>query len=57
MAVYAHDMFLSQCLANLKCQILAFVMDNATNNDMLIEEIEQRCHAEGIEFDAIFSHL
>ncbi|KAF8219859.1 hypothetical protein L208DRAFT_1337343 [Tricholoma matsutake] len=32
--------------------IMAFVMDNATNNDTMIEEIEDLCAAEGIGFSA-----
>jgi hypothetical protein len=31
-------------------QITAFVMDNATNNDTMIEAFEKRCRAEGIYF-------
>ncbi|KAF9024187.1 hypothetical protein BDZ89DRAFT_954926, partial [Hymenopellis radicata] len=33
-------------------RIIAFVMDNATNNDTMIEAIELKCHEEGIQFSA-----
>ncbi len=36
---------------------MAFVMDNATNNDTMIEEIEFRCQLEGIDFSARDSRL
>lgn len=33
-------------------KIIAFVMDNATNNDTMTEAIERKCQAAGIPFDA-----
>ena len=36
---------------------MAFVMDNATNNNTMIEEIEDLCAAEGIDFSAQCSQL
>ncbi|KAJ7744446.1 hypothetical protein DFH07DRAFT_749390, partial [Mycena maculata] len=33
-------------------KIVAFVMDNATNNDTMMEAIERKCWAEGIDFTA-----
>ncbi len=36
---------------------MAFVMDNTTNNDTMIDTIEQKCFLEGIEFSAHESHL
>ncbi|KAJ7246902.1 hypothetical protein B0H12DRAFT_1020983, partial [Mycena haematopus] len=36
----------------LKGRITAFVMDNATNNDTMVEAFERRCVAEGIYFSA-----
>ncbi|KAJ3517257.1 hypothetical protein NLJ89_g623 [Agrocybe chaxingu] len=38
-------------LYGLKGQITAFVMDNATNNDTLVEFFAERCRQEGIDFD------
>ena len=34
------------------CQIIAFVMDNATNNDTMLEAIERKCVEAGIKFSA-----
>ncbi|KAJ6626162.1 hypothetical protein B0H10DRAFT_1781757, partial [Mycena sp. CBHHK59/15] len=31
-------------------RIVAFVMDNATNNDTLVQSFERRCRKEGISF-------
>ncbi|KAI3603582.1 transposase-like protein [Moniliophthora roreri] len=39
-------------LYGLKGKISAFAMDNATNNDTLVQAIQDRCDAEGIDFDA-----
>jgi hypothetical protein len=36
---------------------MAFVMDNATNNDTMMEEIEELCFVEGIDFSAKHSRL
>jgi hypothetical protein len=36
---------------------MAFVMDDATNNDTMMEEIEDLCHVEGINFSAQHSRL
>jgi hypothetical protein len=36
---------------------MAFMMDNASNNDTLVENIEKRCEKEGIPFDAIYARL
>jgi hypothetical protein len=36
---------------------MAFVMDNATNNDTMIEEIEDMSITEGIDFSARRSRL
>ncbi|KIL56181.1 hypothetical protein M378DRAFT_59515, partial [Amanita muscaria Koide BX008] len=33
-------------------KIIAFVMDNASNNDTMIEHVETRCHQKGIPFSA-----
>ncbi|KAF8510829.1 hypothetical protein BU17DRAFT_55099, partial [Hysterangium stoloniferum] len=33
-------------------QIIAFVMDNATNNDTMVVAIEQCCHEVGVYFSA-----
>ena len=38
-------------------QIIAFVMDNATNNDMMMEAIEQHCNEANIYFSTIESQL
>ncbi|KAF9070583.1 hypothetical protein BDP27DRAFT_1149764, partial [Rhodocollybia butyracea] len=38
-------------------QVLAFMMDNATNNDTLLEAIERKCHARNIPFNAQHSRL
>ncbi|KAG1753352.1 hypothetical protein EDB19DRAFT_1627207, partial [Suillus lakei] len=37
-------------LYGLKDRIMGVVCDNATNNDTLLESLENRCAAEGIEF-------
>jgi hypothetical protein len=33
-------------------EILAFVMDNASNNDTMVQHFQQKCEDRGIEFDA-----
>ncbi|THU75933.1 hypothetical protein K435DRAFT_706101, partial [Dendrothele bispora CBS 962.96] len=38
-------------------QIMAFVMDNATNNDTMIQAFEQKCQDHNIEFSAKNSRL
>jgi hypothetical protein len=38
-------------------QVLAFMLDNASNNDTLVEGIKQCAHAEGIYIDAAWAHL
>ncbi|KAJ6595444.1 hypothetical protein B0H10DRAFT_1729918, partial [Mycena sp. CBHHK59/15] len=38
-------------------QVIAFMMDNATNNDTLVEVFEQRCIKKGIKFAATHSRL
>ncbi|KAF9066812.1 hypothetical protein BDP27DRAFT_1226869, partial [Rhodocollybia butyracea] len=38
-------------------QVLAFMMDNASNNDTLLETIECKCHAQNIPFNAQHSQL
>ncbi|KAJ7080849.1 hypothetical protein C8R44DRAFT_653464, partial [Mycena epipterygia] len=42
---------------NLQAKIIAFVMDNATNNDTMTEAIERKCWAEGIPFNARRSRM
>ncbi|KAG1844392.1 hypothetical protein C8R48DRAFT_557418, partial [Suillus tomentosus] len=37
-------------LYGLKDRIMGVVCDNATNNDTLLESLEEKCTAEGIEF-------
>ncbi|SJL02917.1 uncharacterized protein ARMOST_06258 [Armillaria ostoyae] len=37
--------------------VMAFVMDNATNNDTMVDAIEQKCFLEGIDFSARESWL
>ncbi|KAJ8580565.1 hypothetical protein M405DRAFT_690140, partial [Rhizopogon salebrosus TDB-379] len=37
-------------LYGLKDRIVAIVCDNATNNDTLLESLEERCNEEGIDF-------
>ena len=34
-----------------------FVLDNATNNDTMVEEVEKRCKARNIPFEARRSRL
>ncbi|KAJ6570687.1 hypothetical protein B0H10DRAFT_1660895, partial [Mycena sp. CBHHK59/15] len=36
----------------LEGRIIAFVMDNATNNDTLVEAFERRCKEKNISFSA-----
>ena len=38
-------------------KILAFMMDNASNNDTLIDGIEKRCRKNGIFFNGLWSRL
>ncbi|KAJ7741767.1 hypothetical protein DFH07DRAFT_695537, partial [Mycena maculata] len=38
-------------------QVIAFMMDNATNNDTLVEAIERLCLAKKIKFSAQNSRL
>jgi len=38
-------------------QIMAIMMDNASNNDTMMEAIESRCHEAGIEFSAQKSRM
>ncbi len=38
-------------------KVMAFVMDNATNNDTMVKAIKQKCFLEGIEFSAHESRL
>jgi hypothetical protein len=38
-------------------QVIAFIMDNATNNDTMVEGIEARCKAIGIKFSAKHARL
>ncbi|KAE9406051.1 hypothetical protein BT96DRAFT_811617, partial [Gymnopus androsaceus JB14] len=38
-------------------QVLAFMMDNASNNDTLVEAIEQKCNILNIPFKATHSRL
>ncbi|KAJ7725800.1 hypothetical protein B0H16DRAFT_1243979, partial [Mycena metata] len=42
---------------NLQAKIIAFVMDNATNNDTMTKAIEQKCWDAGIEFEARRSRM
>ncbi|KAI4293903.1 hypothetical protein K525DRAFT_153653, partial [Schizophyllum commune Loenen D] len=39
-------------LYNIQHKIIAFVMDNATNNDTMLEAIERKCVEAGIKFSA-----
>ena len=50
-----HTIFI-YCIADLS-QISAFVMDNASNNDTLVETVEALCAAEGITFSATQARL
>jgi hypothetical protein len=36
---------------------MAMTMDNATNNDTMIQAIEARCQEAGIDFDANYSQM
>ena len=38
-------------------QIMAIMMDNASNNDTMMEAIESRCHEAGIKFSAQKSRM
>ncbi|KAJ7078140.1 hypothetical protein B0H15DRAFT_789116, partial [Mycena belliarum] len=38
-------------------RVIAFMMDNATNNDTLVEAIERKCFVRGIKFSAKNSRL
>ncbi|KAJ7804852.1 hypothetical protein B0H14DRAFT_2217917, partial [Mycena olivaceomarginata] len=37
---------------SLRNRIIAFVMDNATNNDTLVETFSRKCHKLGIPFNS-----
>ncbi|KAJ6562969.1 hypothetical protein B0H10DRAFT_1929717 [Mycena sp. CBHHK59/15] len=45
------------CKYNLQAKIIAFVMDNATNNDTMTQAIERKCLAESIPFEAQNSRM
>ncbi|KAJ7659747.1 hypothetical protein DFH06DRAFT_989446, partial [Mycena polygramma] len=45
------------CKYNLQAKIIAFVMDNATNNDTMTDAIERKCLAAGIPFEAKRSRM
>ena len=38
-------------------QIMAIMMDNASNNDTMMEAIESQCHEAGIKFSAKKSRM
>ncbi|KAF8798661.1 hypothetical protein BYT27DRAFT_7122774 [Phlegmacium glaucopus] len=42
---------------NIQSKIIAMMMDNASNNDMLMEALESRCHDAGIEFSAAAARM
>lgn len=50
LAGYALHIFLDHTLNPI--QIIAFVMDNATNNDTLVEAFARRCNEVGISFSS-----
>ena len=39
------------------CQVIDVMMDNASNNDTLMEALELCCHNAGIEFSALAACL
>jgi len=41
----------------LALQVIAFVMDNASNNDTMVTAFEARCQKHGVEFSASHSRL
>ncbi|KAJ6563193.1 hypothetical protein B0H10DRAFT_1966220 [Mycena sp. CBHHK59/15] len=51
----AEEVWESLASYGLEGRIIAFVMDNATNNDTMIEVFEQKCEAKGINFSAMDS--
>ncbi|KAJ6607259.1 hypothetical protein B0H10DRAFT_1818540 [Mycena sp. CBHHK59/15] len=53
----AEEVWASLEAYGLQGRIVAFVMDNATNNDTMIEVFEQKCHAQSINFGAIDSRI
>ncbi|KAF8799839.1 hypothetical protein BYT27DRAFT_7263447 [Phlegmacium glaucopus] len=38
-------------------KIFAFMLDNASNNDAMVEGIQSQAAKEGIDFDAACAHL
>ncbi|KAI0285420.1 hypothetical protein BGY98DRAFT_896724, partial [Russula aff. rugulosa BPL654] len=38
-------------------RVIAFVMDNASNNDTMVTAFEARCQKHGVEFSASHSRL
>ncbi|KAJ6559621.1 hypothetical protein B0H19DRAFT_944872, partial [Mycena capillaripes] len=53
----AEEVWESLVSYGLEGRIVVFVMDNASNNDTMIEVFEQKCHAEGIDFNALDSRI
>ncbi|KAJ7442860.1 hypothetical protein FB451DRAFT_1019775, partial [Mycena latifolia] len=49
--------FFSRWWNSLSSQVISFMMDNATNNDTLVEAIERMCIANNIKFSAKNSRL
>ncbi|KAJ7207713.1 hypothetical protein B0H12DRAFT_978797, partial [Mycena haematopus] len=44
-------------LYSIFLKVMAFMMDNASNNDTLVEAIERKCIAEGVLFSAEHARL
>jgi hypothetical protein len=44
-------------MTDMMSQVIAFVMDNASNNDTMVKAIEIRCQDHGIAFSATYSRL
>ncbi|KAJ6576336.1 hypothetical protein B0H10DRAFT_1837022, partial [Mycena sp. CBHHK59/15] len=53
----AEEVWESLASYGLEGRIIAFVMDNATNNDTMIEVFEQKCEAKGINFSVMDSRI
>jgi hypothetical protein len=46
------SVFISFVTPSLCPQILAFVMDNASNNDTMVQHFKEKCEERDIDFDA-----
>ncbi|KAJ7852738.1 hypothetical protein B0H13DRAFT_1511358, partial [Mycena leptocephala] len=53
----AEEVWASLASYRLEDRTVAFVMDNASNNDTMLEVFEKKCHEKGINFSAMDSRI